>query len=68
VADNLFKPSEMLMPFGKYKGRSLGWIAKHDVRYLDWLMDADIRSPELRKAVKAMNRLYAKEIEEAVGW
>ena len=40
------------MPFGKYKGRPLDWIAKNAPGYLFWLLDRPDLSPALRHAVE----------------
>lgn len=34
---------DMVMPFGKYRGRTLGWIADANILYLDWLNDPERR-------------------------
>jgi len=39
------------MPFGKYKGKSLGAIADEDVLYLDWLLGETIKWETLRTAI-----------------
>jgi uncharacterized protein (DUF3820 family) len=39
------------MPFGKYKGQTLGAIADADVLYLDWLNGLDNLKPPLLMAV-----------------
>ncbi len=52
-----------LMPFGKHKGKTLGWIAENDVLYLDWLVGSpDLRGP-LRDAVEQMCETWAREID-----
>jgi uncharacterized protein (DUF3820 family) len=33
----LHKHKNVAIHFGKYKGRSIAWIAAHDSRYLMWL-------------------------------
>lgn len=51
---------EMIMPFGKHKGKRLRTIVEEDIGYLRWCLRADaIRSYDLRQAVK--------EIFERVG-
>lgn len=60
-------PENVVMPFGKHKGETLGDILADDPTYLDWLKDADIQSDRLREAVGAMCEKYAAEIERAIG-
>jgi hypothetical protein len=59
-------PEALKMPFGKHIGRTLGWIVEHDLLYLDWLVDQEIRSPQLRAAVRALCDTYAAEISRGV--
>ena len=30
------------MPFGKFKGKSMGWLATNEPEYLDWAAGTDI--------------------------
>lgn len=60
-------PEDVVMPFGKHSGKTLGDIVADDPSYLDWLRDADIRSNRLRQAVDAMCEKYAAEIDRALG-
>lgn len=51
-----------VMPFGKYRGRTLADINHDDPAYLRWLAeDADIQSPRLREAVDC---IYNAQVEE----
>jgi uncharacterized protein (DUF3820 family) len=47
--------ADVVMPFGKYKGRDLDDIAGSDegLRYIDWLVGEDWLSGRLREAVEA---------------
>jgi len=54
------------MPFGKHRGKTLGDILAENPTYLDWLADAEIRSPELAAAICEMNAKYSAEIERAL--
>lgn len=55
-----------IMPFGKHKGKTLGWIADHDILYLDWLVGQEIQSTRVRLAVYEICRDRASEIEAAL--
>ena len=55
-------PEDVIMSFGKYGGQTLGWIADHDLLYLDWLVGAQIRSDKLRQAVFEIAERRAHEI------
>lgn len=57
----LLDPEQWRMPFGKYKGKSLGWIVRNDLLYMDWLVDV-AREP-LRTSVACLCERYAKEID-----
>ena len=57
---------DVVMPFGKHDGKTLGWIAANDLMYLDWLAGADIRSRRLRRSIDAVARKYAHEIRSVV--
>lgn len=59
-------PEDVVMPFGKHQGKTLGDILAEAPGYLDWLRDADIRSDRLREAVAEMCEKYAAEIERSV--
>jgi hypothetical protein len=60
-------PEDFVMPFGKYKGETLGDIAASDPAYLDWLAGLDNLYEDTRKAVDAICEKYAAEIERAIG-
>lgn len=56
------------MPFGKYAGRTLGEIARADVKYIDWLNGlSNIRSGELKLAIAAVAQAHEDEILRMVG-
>lgn len=55
-----------VMPFGKYKGKTLGWIANNDILYLDWLVGQDIQNVKIRLGVGAICQARAGEIEQAM--
>jgi hypothetical protein len=57
----------VIVPFGKHKGRSLGWIAANDLLYLDWLIEAKLRAPTLRAAIETVWKKHEQEIAGAVG-
>lgn len=54
---------DIILGFGKYKGRTLGEIADADVLYLDWLRDQQIRDPRLRAAINDLCDRRSHEIE-----
>lgn len=56
----------VVMPFGKYKGRTLGDIAADDVLYLDFLAGCDIKGRQLWKAIGEMCQRFAHEIDSAL--
>ncbi len=48
------RPSEFVMPFGKYKGDTLSQIADDDPDYLQWLLDnADNLSSSIREKIES---------------
>ena len=63
---NVKSAEAVVMPFGKYKGATLGEIADADVLYLDWLVGRDIRGSTLREAVAAICQDRAAEIKRLV--
>lgn len=58
---------DLIMPFGKHQGKTLGDILASDPAYLDYLNGIDIRNPTLAAAIAEMNEKYAAEIERAIG-
>lgn len=60
-------PENVVMNFGKYKGKSLGEILADDPSYLDFLADADIHTAGIRRAVDLMCEKYEAEISKAIG-
>lgn len=55
----------IVVPFGKYRGRTLRDVADDDITYLPWLRDA-ATSPRLAKAVGVICDANLVEIEQAV--
>lgn len=60
--------TDYVLTFGKYKGRSLGWVLGNDPSYIIWLVDNDALSVadelvEEAKSKIAINR-YNFENEE----
>lgn len=55
----------MVMPFGKYKGKTIQWIADNDVLYLDWMMGIDLRG-RLFHAVYDLHTKYEEEIAKKI--
>ena len=48
------------MPFGKFKGRTLGAVAEAQLSYLDWLLDnCDLRT-SLEDAIRKTREHYTK--------
>lgn len=66
LANAACEPASVLVPFGKHRGRSLGWIAENDLKYLDWLIDAEVRSPSLKSAIEAVWKIHEREIADLV--
>lgn len=62
------KCEDVLMLFGKHKGKRLGDILDEDAAYLDWLQTADISNEQLAAAVAEINLKYQDKIEQAVEW
>jgi hypothetical protein len=61
------KPEDVIMPFGKHKGKALGQILADDASYLDWLNNGEVRLyGAMAEAVPAMCQKYSAEIESAV--
>lgn len=59
-------PEDVVMPFGKYQGHTLGQIADDDLLYLDWLAGADIRSKRLQQAVWDICTRRTHEIQSLI--
>jgi len=57
---------DVVMPFGKYKGRTLGDIDDDDVLYLDFLAGCNIKSRRPWEAIGEMCRRFAHEIDSAL--
>jgi hypothetical protein len=61
------RSEDVVMPFGKHKGKTLIDIVQEDGAYLDWLNDDDRELHEpLRSAVADINTRYAAEIDKAI--
>jgi len=58
---------DYVMPFGKYKGRTLGQIGDDDILYLDWLNGLDDLSEPLMIAVADVCARRSHEIDGAIG-
>jgi hypothetical protein len=57
--------------FGKYKGRSLGWIFQHDPGYLDWLSGPPTDDKQKLRALIAklyVNGVPSGDPEEREPW
>ena len=57
---------DVVMPFGKHKGKRLGVLLDEDPGYLDWLQTTDITSQALAIAVAEINLKYQDRIEQAI--
>lgn len=57
---------DFIMPFGKYRGQTLGDILAGDPKYLDWLAGLDNLRAPLRAAVDDMVEKYGAEIDRAM--
>jgi len=60
--------NDVIMPFGKYKGKTLGEIADIDLLYLDWLNDPSrkIKSKWLILSIAEICAERAHEIDNLV--
>lgn len=63
--DRSLADPNMIMPFGKYKGNTLRWIAENDVLYLDWLAGIETRG-QLKLTVILLANQYEDAIEQAM--
>ena len=46
---------DVVMPFGKYKGESIGWLLANNPNYLWWVLDnCDKAPPSLRSAIESI--------------
>lgn len=59
------RDEDIVMPFGRHRGKTLGQIVNDDAGYLDWIVDK-CTADRLRDAVKRMCDKYAPEIERAI--
>jgi len=57
------KSEDVVMPFGKYKGRSLGEIADEDLLYLDYVNGFEDLRPPLLQAVADICARRGREID-----
>jgi hypothetical protein len=46
------------MTFGKYDGKTLGWIAENDLPYLEWLVENIASKPGLTRAAETVIDWY----------
>lgn len=56
------KSEDVIVSFGKYRGKTLGEIAAADMLYLDWLNGRDLRPP-LLEAVADLCERFGHEID-----
>jgi hypothetical protein len=59
------RDEDVVFPFGKHCGKTLGQIVADDAAYLDWIEDK-CTSDRLRDAVRRMCEKYAAEIDKAI--
>jgi ribonuclease HI len=62
IADNLSKQAyisyikehkeKMVMPFGKFRGKPIAWVAQNAKGYLEWLLQQNIRE-ELKQCIQS---------------
>ncbi len=52
---------ELEMPFGKHRGKPLGWIARHDLGYLEWLRENVELKHWLDEAIETVMDFMTKE-------
>jgi len=62
-------PKEVVITFGKYRGKTLGEIADADLLYLYWLNGRNGLKPErLKDAVADICNRSSREIESLIDW
>jgi uncharacterized protein (DUF3820 family) len=49
---------DVTMPFGRFKGRPLGWVAARHPRYLQWLARQEWVRGDLKGAVRMAARAH----------
>ena len=57
------RSEDVVMPLGKYKGRTLGEIADEDLLSLDWLNGLEDLRPPLLQAVADICTRFSHEID-----
>ena len=60
------KPEDVVVPFGKHKGKPLAQVLVDEPTYLDWMNSNCNLSGALAVAVPAMCAKYVNEIEKAL--
>ncbi len=60
------RPENVVIHFGKYKGKRLGEILEQDAAYLDFLNGLDDLREPLASAVADINTRCAFEIDDAI--
>ncbi len=50
-------PDNIVLPFGRFKGRTIFWVKKHRPQYIEWLANQTWPSPELKKILHSVEQL-----------
>lgn len=54
----------IVVPFGRHKGLTLGYVLDHDAQHLIWL-ESVAKKPELKWGVSTLWKYYAESIRRA---
>lgn len=58
------RADDLTLPFGQYKGRTLGEVADTDLRYLDWLIGQDWFLAKYRGLAEAVGDICLRRSHE----
>lgn len=53
------RPTQEIMPFGKYKGMAITDVYEVDSKYLDWVVDQDWCRPKLKEIILGLKNVKA---------
>ena len=58
------KARAVIVPFGKHKGKTIGYVFDHEPRHLEWLFSVTYKA-EVRVALEIILKYYGESIERA---